>query len=106
VFPFAGGPTLEFVIHLVTDPARFINGFLHGENKAWDGLIGEVVEADFFKQGGAYSITAAWFAQIRMSFPCMNEDHSNFRGVPIPLSDHLCGGSELFRGPRDRRGRT
>jgi hypothetical protein len=40
VFPFAGRPPFKFVIHLVTDPARFINGLLHGKNEAWDGLVG------------------------------------------------------------------
>ena len=49
VFSFAGRSAFQFVIHLVTDPASFINGFLHGENKAWDGLVGQVIQTDFLK---------------------------------------------------------
>jgi hypothetical protein len=65
-----------------------------------------VIETDFFQGNGTDPITTSWFTQIRMTFACVNEDHGNFWGVAIPLSDHLCGGAELFCGARDGRGGT
>ena len=57
VFAFAGGTTFQFMIHLVSDPTSFINRFFHRENKAWNGLVGQVIETDFFQRnrGGPHN---------------------------------------------------
>jgi hypothetical protein len=89
VFPLAGRPAFEFVIYLVTDPARLINGFLHRENEAWDGLIGQVIQTDFLQRNGAYPVSAAGFAEIRMAFPGVDQYHGDFGGVAVALSDHF-----------------
>jgi hypothetical protein len=60
-----------------------------------------MIETDFFQGNGTDSITTSGFAEIRMAFAGMNEDDGNFWGVAISLSDHLCGGAELFRGAGD-----
>jgi len=106
VFALAGGPSLQLVIDLMSDSSGFFNRLFHGKNKTGDGLIGEVVEPDFFQGNGTDPITTSGFAEIRMAFACVNEDHGNFWGVAIPLSDHLCGGAELFRGAGYGRGGT
>jgi hypothetical protein len=69
-------------------------------------LIGQVIETDFFQGNRTDSITTSGFAEIRMTFACVNEDNGNFWGVAVTLSDHLCGRAELFRGARDGRGGT
>jgi hypothetical protein len=69
-------------------------------------LIGQVIETDFFQGNGTDPITTSGFAEIRMAFPCMNENDSDLWGVAISLPDHLCGGAELFRGSRDGGGGT
>jgi hypothetical protein len=48
VFALASGPSFQLVIDLMSDSSGFFNRLFHGKNKAGDGLIGEVVETDFF----------------------------------------------------------
>jgi hypothetical protein len=62
VFAFAGGTTFQFMIHLVSDPTSFINRFFHRENKAWNGLVGQVIETDFFQRNRADPVTTSRFS--------------------------------------------
>jgi hypothetical protein len=39
VFALAGGPSLQLVIHLMSDSSGFFNRLFHGKNKTGDGLI-------------------------------------------------------------------
>jgi hypothetical protein len=72
VFAFSGGTTFQFMIHLVSDPACFVNRLLHRENKAWNGLVAQVIETDFFQRNRADPITTPRFAEIGMTFAGMN----------------------------------
>ena len=101
VFALASGPSFQLVIDLMSDSAGFFNRLFHGKNKAGDGLIGQVIETDFFQGNRTDSITTSGFAEVGMAFPCMNENDGNLWGVAISLPNHLCCGAELFRGTGD-----
>jgi hypothetical protein len=103
VFAFAGGTTFQFMIHLVSDPTSFINRFFHRENKAWNGLVGQVIETDFFQGNRTDTVTTPRFAEIGMTFAGMNKNHGHFWSMTISLPNHFGSRAELFCGAGDGR---
>ena len=102
----AGGPALQFMIHLVSDTSCLIDRLFHGKNEARDGLVGQVIETDFFQRNRTDPIPTSGFTQVGVTLPGVDQNDGNLRGVAVSLPDHFGGGAELFRGAGDRGGRA
>ena len=95
MFAFAGGPLLQGVIDLVTNPTRLLDGFPHGKNQTRNGHLRPLREVKTMDRMVPDPVTATGLAEIGVAFAGMNQHDGHLGLMAIPLPDHFGGGAKL-----------